>query len=128
MSRLFGPRWHPLLVCSRHNGVFLGQRSEAREGDGDREDSHIFPVKPPQPRGPVPSGHAAEPVLRSATLRCWISPKGAGKGVIQAARASVAQDGTGEGSSTSTAACRVSVSSIPMAFSWKWKKKLEHCN
>lgn len=45
MSRLFGSHWHRLLVCSQHNGVFLGRRSEAQEGDGDREDSHVPSVK-----------------------------------------------------------------------------------
>lgn len=61
MSRLFGPGWHRLLVCSQHNGVFLGRRSKAQEGDGDREDSHSPPSKTAQHRGIVPLGRATEP-------------------------------------------------------------------
>lgn len=78
MRRLFGPRWHRLLVCSQHNGVFLGRRSEAREGDGDREDSHVSPAKTAQHRGVVLPERAAEPILGGVSRRCWLSPKGAG--------------------------------------------------
>lgn len=53
--------------CSRHNGAFLGR---SPEGDGDREDSHIFPEKVPDF-----SDVAAEPILGVGTpgngLGCW---------------------------------------------------------
>lgn len=104
MRRLFGPRWHRLLVCSQHNGVFLGRRSEAREGDGDREDSHVSPAETAQHRGVVLPGRAAEPILGGASRRCWLSPKGAGREVRQAARPTAAHDAAGGGTSTSLCA------------------------
>lgn len=122
MSWLFGPGWHWLLVCSQHNGVFLGWRSEAREGDGDREDSHVSPGETAQHRGVVLPGCAAEPILGGATLPCWLSPKDAGRGVRRAAQPSMARDATGGGTSTSIGVRRVSVSSTPLAFFWKLKK------
>lgn len=82
--------------CSRHNGAFLGR---SPEGDGDREDSHIFPEKVPDSVTLLPSpSWALEPLGRGWDV-----------GV------------TGSG----VCVCQVSASSIPLPSSWESQKKLD---